>query len=214
MHISKPAYEYIGPDVDIIRDAEYVFDFINTGNQLSNSKHSLFDHFKRNLNLECNIPKFDINTGILTSKGNLTFYYLISCTKLNIRFIETDKSWKKNNENRVQSLSENLRLPISINPMYQHIKPSENFTDYGNRTTQSVDHEIRHDLMYSEAYEPSNTPIMVYNAPCEPTPINNTENMYYTTLSTTDVKDQSLSYDCNNNLIDGYSLPHFNTFLE
>ena len=82
MHISKPAYEYVGPDVDIIRDAEYVFDFINTGNQFSNSKHSLFDHFKRNLNLECNIPKFDINTGILTSKGNRIIFVIF--VKLNI----------------------------------------------------------------------------------------------------------------------------------
>lgn len=42
---------------------------MNAENPASNSKHSLFDHFKRNLDLECNIPKFDINTGILTSKG-------------------------------------------------------------------------------------------------------------------------------------------------
>jgi hypothetical protein len=46
-----------------------VFNFMNAENPASNSKHSLFDHFKRNLDLECNIPKFDINTGILTSKG-------------------------------------------------------------------------------------------------------------------------------------------------
>lgn len=68
VNISKPAYKYTGPNVDVIRDAEYVFDFMNSGNPLSNSKHSLFDHFKRNLDLECNIPKFDVNTGILTSK--------------------------------------------------------------------------------------------------------------------------------------------------
>jgi hypothetical protein len=42
---------------------------MNSGNPSSNSKHSLFDHFKRNLDLECVIPKFDINTGILTSKS-------------------------------------------------------------------------------------------------------------------------------------------------
>jgi hypothetical protein len=41
---------------------------MNCGNPSSNSKHSLFDHFKRNLDLECNIPKFDVNTGILRSK--------------------------------------------------------------------------------------------------------------------------------------------------
>ena len=46
-----------------------VCNFMNAENPASNSKHSLFDHFKRNLDLECNIPKFDINTGILTSKG-------------------------------------------------------------------------------------------------------------------------------------------------
>ena len=40
---------------------------MNLGNPSSNSKHSLFDHFKRNLNLECSIPKFDVNTGILHS---------------------------------------------------------------------------------------------------------------------------------------------------
>ena len=44
---------------------------MNSGNPLSNSKHSLFDHFKRNLDLECNIPKFDVNTGILTAKQKL-----------------------------------------------------------------------------------------------------------------------------------------------
>lgn len=44
-----------------------VVDFMNLGNPSSNSKHSLFDHFKRNLNLECSIPKFDVNTGILHS---------------------------------------------------------------------------------------------------------------------------------------------------
>jgi hypothetical protein len=54
---------------------------MNAGNPLSNSKHSLFDHFKRNLDLECNIPKFDINTGILTSKGK---FLLI---KLNLNFV-------------------------------------------------------------------------------------------------------------------------------
>lgn len=42
-------------------------DFMNLGNPSSNSKHSLFDHFKRNLKLECSIPKFDVNTGILHS---------------------------------------------------------------------------------------------------------------------------------------------------
>jgi hypothetical protein len=35
---------------------------------LSNSKHSLFDHFKRNLDSMSRIPKFDTHTGILTSK--------------------------------------------------------------------------------------------------------------------------------------------------
>lgn len=69
--ISKPAYQYIGPEVDVIRDADHVFNFMNSGNPLSNSKHSLFDHFKRNLDLECIIPKFDVNTGILTSKGKI-----------------------------------------------------------------------------------------------------------------------------------------------
>ena len=44
---------------------------MNTGNPLSNSKHSLFDHFKRNFNLQKqNIPTFDVNTGVLTLKGN------------------------------------------------------------------------------------------------------------------------------------------------
>lgn len=42
---------------------------MNLGNPMSNSKHSLFDHFKRNLDLQCNIPKFDVNTGILKSKS-------------------------------------------------------------------------------------------------------------------------------------------------
>jgi hypothetical protein len=45
-----------------------VVDFQNSGNPASNSKHSLFDHFKRKLDMECNIPTFDINTGILASK--------------------------------------------------------------------------------------------------------------------------------------------------
>jgi hypothetical protein len=42
---------------------------MNTGNPLSNSKHSLFDHFKRNFDIKYNIPKFDISTGVLASKG-------------------------------------------------------------------------------------------------------------------------------------------------
>jgi hypothetical protein len=42
---------------------------MNTGNPLSNSKHSLFDHFKRNFDTKFNIPKFDVNTGLLSSKG-------------------------------------------------------------------------------------------------------------------------------------------------
>ena len=54
-----------------------VFDFVNTGNSESNSKHSLFDHFKRNLNMECNIPMFDVNTGILTSKGMNILIFIV-----------------------------------------------------------------------------------------------------------------------------------------
>lgn len=93
VNISKPAYKYTGPNVDVIRDAEYVFDFMNSGNPLSNSKHSLFDHFKRNLDLECNIPKFDVNTGILTSK---------------------DKKWKKQTIAKSINSSNNRYSPYPV----------------------------------------------------------------------------------------------------
>lgn len=59
-----------------------VYNFMNQGNPKSNSKHSLFDHFKRNLDLKCNIPKFDINTGILISESNkLNHIFLIKKIK-------------------------------------------------------------------------------------------------------------------------------------
>lgn len=93
VNISKPAYKYTGPNVDLIRDAEYVFDFMNSGNPLSNSKHSLFDHFKRNLDLECNIPKFDVNTGILTSK---------------------DKKWKKQTNSKSHNSPNNRYNPYPV----------------------------------------------------------------------------------------------------
>jgi len=66
---------------------------MNAENPASNSKHSLFDHFKRNLDLECNIPKFDINTGILTSKGKfLLLLFIINRNLLNFRIsLETPK---------------------------------------------------------------------------------------------------------------------------
>ena len=124
-----------------------------------------------------------------------------------------DKSWKKNNDDRVQNISENLKLPIHVNPMYQHIKPAQSYTTYGNRAIQPFDIELRPEIMITEAYEPSNLPIMVYNT-SDLTGVSNREQMYYTTMTNSDIKDQSLSYDCNNNLVDGFSLPHFSTFLE
>lgn len=35
------------------------------------SKHSLFDLFARNYDLKYIIPKFDVDTGVLSSKGKL-----------------------------------------------------------------------------------------------------------------------------------------------
>ncbi len=46
-------------------------DFINSENTKSNSKHSLFDHFKRNLFLNCTIPRFDPRNGLLGLKSAL-----------------------------------------------------------------------------------------------------------------------------------------------
>ncbi|CAF4709880.1 unnamed protein product, partial [Rotaria magnacalcarata] len=48
-----------------------VVDFINSENTKSNSKHSLFDHFKRNLFLNCTIPRFDPRNGLLGLKSAL-----------------------------------------------------------------------------------------------------------------------------------------------
>lgn len=50
---------------------EDVVDFINSENTKSNSKHSLFDHFKRNLFLNCTIPRFDPRNGLLGLKSAL-----------------------------------------------------------------------------------------------------------------------------------------------
>lgn len=50
---------------------EDVVDFINSENTKSNSKHSLFDHFKRNLYLNCTIPRFDPRNGLLGLKSAL-----------------------------------------------------------------------------------------------------------------------------------------------
>lgn len=84
----RPAFQYIGPRTEIIHHAEskkyffmnYFFfylkykdvvDFINSENTKSNSKHSLFDHFKRNLFLNCTIPRFDPRNGLLGLKSAL-----------------------------------------------------------------------------------------------------------------------------------------------
>ncbi|CAF1030468.1 unnamed protein product [Didymodactylos carnosus] len=67
----RPAFQYIGPRTEIIHHAENVVDFINSENTKSNSKHSLFDHFKRNLFLNCTIPRFDPRNGLLGLKGAL-----------------------------------------------------------------------------------------------------------------------------------------------
>ncbi|CAF0770606.1 unnamed protein product [Brachionus calyciflorus] len=108
VNISKPAYKYTGPIVDVIRDAEYVFDFMNSGNPQSNSKHSLFDHFKRNLDLQCSIPKFDVNTGILNSK---------------------DKKWKKQNSSTNVSTRYH---PYNIHQSTSHqmIEPNYDYNYY------------------------------------------------------------------------------------
>ncbi|CAF0859587.1 unnamed protein product [Rotaria sordida] len=67
----RPAFQYIGPRTEIIHHAENVVDFINSENTKSNSKHSLFDHFKRNLFLNCTIPRFDPRNGLLGLKSAL-----------------------------------------------------------------------------------------------------------------------------------------------
>lgn len=84
----RPAFQYIGPRTEIIHHAESesnslfsptdatsasldVVDFINSENTKSNSKHSLFDHFKRNLFLNCTIPRFDPRNGLLGLKSAL-----------------------------------------------------------------------------------------------------------------------------------------------
>ena len=90
----RPAFQYIGPRTKIIHHAESngtprptrcvalnrdllirniqdVVDFINSENTKSNSKHSLFDHFKRNLFLNCTIPRFDPRNGLLGLKSAL-----------------------------------------------------------------------------------------------------------------------------------------------
>lgn len=90
---------------------------MNSGNPLSNSKHSLFDHFKRNLDLECNIPKFDINTGILTTKGKPQFRFLLLPSNLNppgiaYNFAHFEDKRTKTKQATERSVSTTITAPI------------------------------------------------------------------------------------------------------
>jgi hypothetical protein len=71
---------------------------MNLGNPSSNSKHSLFDHFKRNLNLECSIPKFDVNTGILHSERVTKVEMLENEQKENEMWLKVHKRERKPEE--------------------------------------------------------------------------------------------------------------------
>lgn len=125
-----------------------VFDFMNCGNPSSNSKHSLFDHFKRNLDLECNIPKFDVNTGILRSKiktetvdpdiiNNQT---KVSKQKSLIKLVEKQE---------LHSPPPQMIQPAQIQPSYYQLTDVNHQSLYYNCCGQEMQHQNDYQQYYN-----------------------------------------------------------------
>jgi hypothetical protein len=153
-----------------------VVDFQNSGNPQSNSKHSLFDHFKRKLDMECNIPTFDINTGILASKKAKTMSLppppppppqrQSSITSLEKQFIDEEaRMVKAQNENQINSgivKQEQIEIehnPSQANTTFQSTNVCDNTHFYHEQYSQQQQQQYYNYSHADQAYDSN----FVYN---------------------------------------------------